>query len=281
MATTEREPILASWKISEVLKRYPEVLDDLIGLSPAFEKLRNPVMRRVQSRLVTVSQAAGIAGLDPAQLTRKLNQAAGVTPSADHSTAPSAEVPPISPPAWVTTAPVATELDVLPLMARGEEPFKAIMGAARDVPAGSTLLLTVGFEPLPLYDALAKQGFAHWGVQRDADLWEVRFYRDDQRADSHERTAPVPAPASEVDWSAPAAEVTIDVSELVPPEPMVKILQTLETLPEGSRLLVHHVRRPIHVYDRLDEMGYAHATRELGPGKVEVLIQKHAGTPPA
>ena len=82
---------------------------------------------------------------------------------------------------------------------------------------------------------------------------------------------------AKVDWSAPAAEVTIDVSELVPPEPMVKILQTLETLPDGSRLLVHHVRRPIHLYDRLDEMGYAHATRDLGPGQVEVMIQKRAG----
>jgi hypothetical protein len=55
---------------------------------------------------------------------------------------------------------------------------------------------------------------------------------------------------------------------------MVKILQTLETLPEDSRLLVHHVRRPIHLYDRLDEMGYAYDTRDIAPGKVQVMIQK-------
>ena len=66
-------------------------------------------------------------------------------------------------------------------------------------------------------------------------------------------------------------------SPLVPPEPMVKILQALETLPDDSRLLVHHVRRPMHLYDRLDEMGYAHETRELGPGRVEVMIQKPEG----
>jgi hypothetical protein len=86
MATTDREPILASWKISEVLKRHPELLEELIGLSPAFEKLRNPMLRRVQSRLVTVSQAAGIAGLEPAQVTRALNRAAGITPPADADT---------------------------------------------------------------------------------------------------------------------------------------------------------------------------------------------------
>ena len=272
MATTEREPILASWKISEVLKRYPELLDELVGLSPAFEKLRNPVMRRVQSRLVTGAQAAGIAGLDPAQVTRQLNQAAGITPPDVSGNGASPRETPAEQPAWVGTAPIATELDVRPLMARGEEPFRVIMAAAREVPAGAALRLVAGFEPLPLYDALAKQGFSHWPKQVAADHWEVLFHRDGAAPAADE-----PAPVSgEVDWSAPASEVTIDVSELVPPEPMVKILQMLETLPNGSRLLVHHVRRPIHLYDRLDEMGYAHATRDLGPGQVEVMIQKRA-----
>jgi uncharacterized protein (DUF2249 family) len=274
MTTIDQEPILASWKISEVLRKHPELLDELVGLSPAFEKLRNPVMRRVQSRLVTVAQAAGIAGLDPAEVTRALNRAAGITPPEMTGTERTEPGRPARKPAWVDTAPVATELDARPLIARGEEPFRAIMSAAREVPAGSALLLTVGFEPLPLYDALAKQGFSHWAEQRGQDHWEVRFHRDAAIATATD--APAPS-SSEVDWSAPAAEVTIDVSELVPPEPMVKILQTLETLPDGSRLLVHHVRRPIHLYDRLDEMGYAHATRDLGPGQVEVMIQKRAG----
>jgi uncharacterized protein (DUF2249 family) len=264
--TSDREPILASWKISEVLRRYPQLLDVLIDLSPAFAKLRNPMLRKVQTRLVTVQQAAGVAGLDPAALTLRLNQAAGITPPDEPGSAvpvaPSADAPP-----WAGTAPVAATLDVRPLLERGEEPFKAIMAAARIVPVGSVLRLTVGFEPLPLYDALAKQGFAHHARHED-DAWHVDFLREHAAGDR----APV---STGVEWDAPAtAEVTIDVSELVPPEPMVKILQTLETLPDGDRLLVHHVRRPMHLYERLDEMGYAHATRELAPDRVEVMIQK-------
>ena len=78
-----------------------------------------------------------------------------------------------------------------------------------------------------------------------------------------------------LDWStAPNAEVTIDVSELVPPEPMMKILATLETLPPGASLLVHHVRRPIHLYPQLDERGYLHATRDVGTQNVEILVRK-------
>jgi uncharacterized protein (DUF2249 family) len=263
------DPILASWKISEVLHHYPQLLDVLIDLSPAFAKLRNPLMRRVQTRLVTVAQAAGIAGIDPAALTRKLNQAAGITPPDDFGdTGASTIMPPRTAPDWTASAPIAQELDVRPLMESGVEPFRVIMESARHVPAGSRLRLIVGFEPLPLYDALAKQGFIHWPTQRDDTAWQVDFLREQVLS------KPSAPQAAQVDWNAPAAEVTIDVSELVPPEPMVKILQTLETLPEDSRLLVHHVRRPIHLYDRLDEMGYAYDTRDIAPGKVQVMIQK-------
>lgn len=266
--TSDQAPILASWKISEVLRRHPETLDVLIATSPAFAKLRNPVMRKVQSRLVTVAQAAGIAGIEPAALTRRLNQAAGIT-AVEESAAP-VEPAAVAKPDWAETAPIAAVIDVRPMMERGEEPFKAIMAAARQVPTGQVLQLIAGFEPLPLYDALAKQGFSHW-TGHVGDRWEVRFHRE---------PAPVaesPAPVRQgLDWDAATAEVTIDVSELTPPEPMIKILQTLQTLPPNARLLVHHVRRPMHLYDRLDEMGYPHETREPAPGQVEVLIEKRA-----
>ncbi|HWV22675.1 MAG TPA: DUF2249 domain-containing protein [Thermomicrobiales bacterium] len=277
MTTTEQEPILASWKISEVLQKHPELLDYLVDLTPAFQKLRNPIMRKVQTRLVTVEQAAGIAGIDPRVLTRKLNQQAGITPPVDDSvSADTGTESGSARPAWFGKAEVFRELDVRPMLERGEEPFNVITTAARGVPVGQVLRLIVGFEPLPLYDALKKQGFASFGEREDG-AWHVEFLRE------REAGSPSPKPAraaAAVDWDAPTAtEVTIDVSELVPPEPMVKILQALETLPEGGRLLVHHVRRPIHLYDRLDEMGYPHDTREIAPDHVEVLIVKPSGTP--
>jgi len=272
--TAEQEPILASWKISEVLQKYPDLLDYLADLTPAFRKLRNPLLRKVQTRLVTVEQAAGIAGIDARVLTRRLNQEAGITaPDAPASPdAPAAA--PAQAPAWFRETTVSQELDVRPMLERGEEPFKLINIAARAVPVGEVLRLIVGFEPLPLYDALGKQGFVHWAELGDEGVWDVEFLRERPAGKPAATPAPVAAPGT-LDWDAPSAsEVTIDVSELVPPEPMVKILQALEAMPAGGRLLVHHVRRPIHLYDRLDEMGYAHDTREIAPDHVEVLIEK-------
>ena len=271
MSMPERDPILASWKISDVLKTYPELLDVLVDLTPAFRKLRNPVLRRVQTRLVTVQQAAGIAGLDPRQLVRTLNQAVGITaPEVVGKPAEGASI--VEEPGWVAIAPVVRELDVREMLDKGQEPFRLITGTAREVRQGEAMALVTGFEPLPLYDALAKQGFDHWGEPLGDGDWRVLFHRDRETG-----ATPVAAATAVTgaDWDAPAiSEMTIDVRELVPPEPMIRVLQALEALPDGARLLVHHVRRPMHLYDRLDGMGYAHDTREIGPDRVDVLIQK-------
>jgi uncharacterized protein (DUF2249 family) len=276
--TSDREPIAASWKVSEVLRAYPQLLEVFIGLSPAFAKLRNPVLRRVQTRLVTVAQAAAIAGLEPGMLVRRLNQAVGLdTAVGEPGPAPPAAASTV--PDWLGTAAVAREVDARPILDRGEEPFGVITSAAREVPVGAILRLLTGFEPVPLYEALAKQGFAHWGTPTGQGDWQVDFFRE--RLPGNDAT-PVRQPV-DIDWDGLAAgEVTIDVRELVPPEPMVKILAALESLSPGGNLLVHHVRRPIHLYDRLDEMGYPHATRDLGPQQVDLLIHKPAySTDPA
>lgn len=267
-------PIEPDWKISRVLETYPALLDTLVGLTPAFARLRNPVLRRVQSRLVTVEQAAGIAGLPVADVLRTLNEAAGgATPLPPRANTDTHLESRPERPTWIGSDPVAAHLDVRPILDRGEEPFAAITAQARSVPVGSVMLLEAGFEPVPLYDALGKLGFDHWSEQLGEGHWQVHFRRSlKPGADSPARDVP---DGDRLDWStAPNAEVAIDVSELVPPEPMMKILATLDTLPTGSSLLVHHVRRPIHLYPQLDERGYLHATRDIGPRNVEILVHK-------
>ena len=267
LVATMKQQIELDWKISQVLKEYPELLDTLANSHPAFGKLRNPLLRRVQSKLVTVEQAAGVAGLEPTSLLAKLNKAAGF----------SVEPVPIKPtvrpkantPAWVERTKVAEKLDVRPLIARGEEPFSMISGAARRIPVGEALSLRSPFDPVPLREALGKQGFEAF-TQGSGEDW-ITIFRRVREVGRKDSPKPVSTRANHHQVT---AEITIDVSELVPPEPMMKILGALEKLPDGGQLTVHHVRRPMHLYPRLDEMGYAHTTAELAPNKVQLVITK-------
>jgi uncharacterized protein (DUF2249 family) len=270
------EPITATWKISRVLQLSPALLDVLIAAAPAFRRLRNPMVRRVQSRLVTVGQAAAIAGLEPADLVKRLNVALGLATDDSASAAEQPSQRTGTAPSWVDTAPISERFDVRPLLASGQEPFGAIMEAVRRVPLGHVLALRNTFEPTPLYEVLGQRGFEHWARQLAAEDWEILICATVRLRET--RPAPLAPPVAEQSpvWDAPAAILTIDVSELVPPEPMIRILTALEELPAGSSLLVRHVRRPLHLYPRLDDLGYRHETRDLGPGRVELLIEKPA-----
>jgi uncharacterized protein (DUF2249 family) len=273
------EVILASWTLYAVLRRYPQLLDVLVELCPAFSKLRNPVLRKVQTRLVTVAQAARIGGLEPAALVHALNAAIGaIAPAAAPGEAPEA-APAAAGAPWTSTA-MAVALDVRPMLARGEEPFHAIMTAAASVPLGQALRLQAGFEPLPLYDVLAGRGFSHQARQLGPEDWEIVFLRERQRSEASLTAsrdtllgAPLVTPLLTAPES-PGPTVRIDVSDLAPPEPMVRILEVLAQLPAGQTLLVEHVRRPVYLYPQLDALGYRHVTRELGPGRVEIRIHK-------
>lgn len=68
------------------------------------------------------------------------------------------------------------------------------------------------------------------------------------------------------------AHLTIDVSHLPPPLPMVRILETLRDLGPSETLLVHHTRRPIHLYPKLEALGCTHETTDLPGGGIQVRI---------
>ncbi len=155
------------------------------------------------------------------------------------------------------------QLDVRDTIRRGEEPFAVIMAAVAGLAPDQALVLRAPFEPVPLYTVLGKRGFAHWTEARAADDWWVWFYRGEP--------APAPAPPAP-----PVVSATLDVRGLEPPQPMVAVLERLETLRPGETLTVIHDRRPMFLYPQLDARGFTHGTEEREPGVVRIVIRRPA-----
>src|SRR5262249_15272225 len=149
-------------------------------------------------------------------------------------------------------------LDVRDAIRRGEEPFATIMSAVADLSPDQALVLRAPFEPVPLYRVLGRRGFAHWTERHAADDWSVWFYRD------------LPT----VQGARSDGETRLDVRGLGPPQPMVTVLESLETLAPGETLTVVHDRRPMFLYPQLDERGFAHRTEESEPGVVRIVIRR-------
>ena len=66
----------------------------------------------------------------------------------------------------------------------------------------------------------------------------------------------------------------IDCSALVPPEPMERILEAVETLGKSQAILMIHHKRPRLLYAKLEERQCASETITLEDGSVQVLIWK-------
>lgn len=255
-------------RVSELLKEHPQLLGVLIEASPAFAKLKNPLLRRTMPRLVTLAQAARIGGLEPDALLERLNRALGVEAAREEVSVGNESKLGTPRPEWLAS-PVGFHLDVRPILAAGGEPFGAIMAAAREVAAGQRLCLEAPFEPLPLYRVMQRKGFEAWCEQVGPEHYRVHFLRQRER-EAEGRGA---RSLSEADWADYAAEVSVEAN-LEPPLPMMRVLEALARLEPGQRLLVHHVRRPVHLLARLEQDGHPYALRDLGPGRVELLIEK-------
>lgn len=238
-------PVTADQRVSTVLKEHPELLDVFTAQSRALDRLKNPLMRKTFSRMVTVAQAAGVAGIPPADLLRALNSALGV-PAEDIEAALVAA--PVAPgmeaasstgatesganaegdgaevrPAWLAGAPAAIELDARDMQRRGEDPFFTIMDAARGVEVGQSLNLRNTFKPVPLLGVLAKKGFASWAEQLGPEDWLITFHRERMVAEEvdaddvhpHGATRPAAAVAEAAPEAAATATAPVDPALLL------------------------------------------------------------------
>ncbi|MCC7051301.1 MAG: DUF2249 domain-containing protein, partial [Bacteroidia bacterium] len=66
----------------------------------------------------------------------------------------------------------------------------------------------------------------------------------------------------------------IDVRELEMPQPMLTILENLDTLIVGNALYVYHKRIPVFLLPELKERGFEYRAKELSDSEVHLLIFK-------
>src|SRR5665647_919529 len=64
-------------KVGELLDFYPQLESVLLDLSPAFAKLKNPILRKTVARIATLQQAAVVGGLKTDELVNRLRKEAG------------------------------------------------------------------------------------------------------------------------------------------------------------------------------------------------------------
>jgi hypothetical protein len=150
--------------VGALLEAYPEVERVLLEMSPAFAKLRNPVVRRTVAKVATLEQAAKLGGVSLQAMIRRLRDVVGQAEPEFPVLQP--RLDPVADSSWLTKCRVVEEVDADAMLERGVHPIGKIREAVGALCPGEVVVLRSSFQPQPLIETLRRAGATvHSSVQ--------------------------------------------------------------------------------------------------------------------
>lgn len=268
--------INANTKIAPILKENPKALEAIVSISPQFEKLRNPLLRKVMAGRTTLIAASKFGGCSVEDFFRKLEPLGF---QIDRNTRAIEEARKAIP-AFITSLKKEQliELDVRPVIASGSDPLNLIMEKVKIVLPGQVLKIINTFEPTPLVLMLEKKGFETYIDKISDNLIETYFHKTGKNNPADTKTE---QPQTN-DWDRVLQGFgdrvqTIDVRQLEMPQPMLAILDALDKRQAGDALYVYHKRIPVFLLPELLQRGFDYRIKEIKDGEVHLLIFENNG----
>lgn len=268
--------ISSTTRISAIIKANPKAIDVIASINKHFEKLKNPILRKILAPRVTVADAAKIGGCSVDVFFQKLiplgfeiKTENAVESSKDNKL-----------PDFLNDISDnnTTTLDVRPILASGTDPFNIIMNTISTMPPKNTLLIINTFEPIPLINILKKKGFEYHTIQKEATTVYTYLKNNSPINNTAKHSEPTPTTSTEdFDILLKRFEgkmTSIDVRNLEAPQPMITILQQLEQLLPDHALYVNHKKVPLFLLPELKSRSFRWQIREVDGENVKMLIFK-------
>lgn len=171
----DRPAITPDMKVAALLDAYPELEETLIGIAPAFKKLRNPVLRRTVAKLTSLRQAAQVGGLTLGEMMGKLRKAAGLQDEWDGEDDGSQEKS--RRPKWLDDGELVETFDARELIENGGHPLPEVVAATRKLGPRQVYAIVTPFVPAPMIDKLRDAGFLAWNEQLGPETFKTYFGR--------------------------------------------------------------------------------------------------------
>lgn len=255
-------------KIAFLIRNHPDALETIIRISPKFNKLRNPVLRKLLAGRASISMAAAVAGCSVNEFLDRLR------PLGFQSATGTSAVEIKKTPAWLLNAKAGTivDLDVREFLQKDRDPLPHIMKKLRSLKTGQILKIINSFEPRPLMDLLQKQGYDSFSETIDPQLVDTYFFMQGEETGIPEVKAETAS-----DWEESLRRFedkmeVVDVRDLEMPGPMMRILEELAKLPADKALFIYHKRIPLFLLPELAERKFTYRLKEISESEVHLLI---------
>lgn len=252
-------------KISSLIKANSGAIEAIASINPHFNKLRNPILRKILASRVTISEAARIGKCSIECFAEKLRPLGFDLVCSEVCDK------------WQDEESGKGQhydavLDVRDELANGKDPFNLIMKRLGDTNPGETVLLVNSFEPFPLIKILERKKYVIT-VEYPADDIVHTYIKKPEKENPEDIGNEASQPFEQILNKYRDNMVTTDVRHLPMPQPMLHILEQLEQLPDDKALFVHHKKIPMFLLPELKQNGYKYAIKE-DAGMVLMLIYK-------
>ncbi|MBV2246461.1 MAG: DUF1858 domain-containing protein [Lentimicrobium sp.] len=158
-------------KVLQLIETYPQLEETLIGYVPAFEKLKNPLLRKTVARIATLQQAAAIGNVSVDELINKLRNEIGQDlMNQEENTTYNQHKPD-----WFNESLIAGQLDARAMLTAGEHPVNQVIADLKQLEKGKIYQLTAPFLPAPLIDKASSLNFDHWVSKGAGDAVVIYF----------------------------------------------------------------------------------------------------------
>lgn len=267
--------INADTKLAPILKQHPQALEAIVSINPKFQKLRNPLLRKMLAGRTSLAAAAKMGGCPVEAFFQKLEPLGFVVDRAAGTAGSSKDKKALPHFLMALTKENLLEMDVRPVLESGSDPLSLIMEKIKTLLPGQVLKIVNSFEPAPLMALLEKKGFETYADRVNDSLVETYFYKKSNTPAAEE---PLPGPAAnnweQVLQSFGSRLQKTDVRHLEMPQPMLTILAALDHLPADTALYVYHKRIPVFLLPELAQRGFDYRINEVQDGEVHLLIFK-------
>lgn len=152
-------------KVGELLDNFPNLESVLMEMSPAFEKLKNPILRKTIARVATLQQVAVIGGLKVDDIVNLLRKEVGQISEKEDSEE-SGYLSDVSPD-WFDATKIIFTLDASPIINSGGSPMSKILRQTNLLKPDEIFELRTSFIPAPIIDTLKERGYKVYCVQNE------------------------------------------------------------------------------------------------------------------
>lgn len=155
-------------KVGELLDAFPQLEESLLAISPAFAKLKNPILRKTVARVASLQQAAMVGGMKVEELVNRLREEVGQDTL--HDVAENSEYVVTEAPDWFKSSAVTSHFDASPIINTGGSPMAEILSMTNKLQPGEALELKTPFVPAPIIDMLKGKGFQTFSLQQGGEV---------------------------------------------------------------------------------------------------------------